>query len=269
MSKPLIKPLFNPLFRFRDREIDLIHDYWNDGGSILLTGIRRTGKSEVLKAALYRYAQAGHAVGHLDVQDYDDLSRFYQDILKILIQHAPPSFKSALAEFLQKTVGLPDALARWIRAQVSEVSIPGVLDITLTPAGEQLVRYWQPLVEQLANALAVQDRTTLPVIGIDELPFMLENLSQARVPLQELKVMLASLRKLRDAGLRLVVAGSISFENLLSLHEIPHTVLGGFFRLSIPTFSRDEAASYLAERLDGTIAASPEAIAYVSSSACL
>lgn len=40
-------------------------------------------------------------------------------------------------------------------------------------------------------------------------------------------------------------------------------MLGGFFRLSIPTFSRDEAASYLAERLDGTIAASPEAIAYV------
>jgi len=245
--------LFNPKFRFRAKEIALIHDCWEQGGSILLTGIRRTGKSEVLKAALHRLALAGHPVGHLDVQDYDSLARFYQDLLEILLRHAPITVRDRLGELVKGAAGLPDALACWIRGQISEVNVAEMLELKLNPPAEQLLRYWQPLVEELASAMAVhEDARTLPVIGIDELPFMLENLLRAGVETRELTIMLASLRKLRAAGLRLIVAGSISFENLLTLNDIPHTVLGGFSRQSIPPFSREEAAIYLREELAGS-----------------
>lgn len=253
--------LHNPHFRFREDEIARIHHCWADGQSVLLTGIRRTGKSEVLKAALYRHALAGHAVEHLDVQDQNSLPRFYQDLLQALVKALPVGAGERLREVLLKLKGVPTGMANWLRGQISQVSVPDVVDVVLTPpTDEQLVRYWQPLVEQISEVLAAHDAQTLPVIGIDELPFMLENLMRAGVSADELVIMLASLRKLRDAGLRLIIAGSISFENLLTLRSIPHTVLGGLSRQHIPPFTRAEAQSYLAEKLQGQPAGEEEVL---------
>lgn len=252
--------LHNPRFRFRLDEIARIHHCWSQGQSVLLTGIRRTGKSEVLKAALHRYALAGNTVGHLDVQDQNSLPRFYQQLLETLLREVPAS----VGETLMKAAGrIPSGLMGWLRQHVRTVGLPEIVEIELAPPDEQLVRYWHPLVEQIATSLAAHDPMSLPVIGIDELPFMLENLLNAGTDTQEIIIMLASLRKLRDAGLRLIVAGSISFENLLTLRSIPHTVLGGLSRLSIPPFSRDEAKEYLEEALKGKPASEAAAIELV------
>ncbi len=248
---PIPHHLHNPRFRFRDDEIARIHHCWSDGQSVLLTGIRRTGKSEVLKASLYRYAQAGNAVGFLDVQNQNSLPRFYQDLLQTLLQASPSGVGDKLVELMGTLARVPNSLANWIRGQIRRVDIPEIVGVELAPPDEQLVRYWQPLVEQISTVLAEHEPQTLPVIGIDELPFMLENLIKAGVSADELTVMLAGLRKLRDAGLRLIIAGSISFENLLTLRDIPHTVLGGLARQSVPPFSRSEAHTFLEEKLRG------------------
>ena len=252
MTPHLAQRLNNPRFRFRNEEITRIHHCWAEAQSVLLTGIRRTGKTEVLKAALHRYAQAGNAVAHLDVQDQNSLPRFYQDLLEALLNAAPPTLGERLLEVMGQVRRVPTAVTIWLRGQVRKVSIPDTLEVELTPAPDsELVRYWQPLAEQIGSVLAEHEPSQLPVIGLDELPFMLENLIRAGVSTAELTIMLASLRKLRDAGLRLIIAGSISFENLLTLQNIPHTVLGGLARHNIPPFSVDEARLYLAEKLQG------------------
>jgi hypothetical protein len=253
---PLYSRLHNPNFRFRETEIERIEYCWSQGQSVLLTGIRRTGKSEVLKAALCRLAITGRAVGYMDVQDQNSLPRFYQQLLQTLLSEAPPSLGEKLNEAMSTVARLPNDLMKWVRGQISKVSIPEIVEFELAPPDEQLLRYWQPLVEQVATVLAQHDSQTLPVIGIDELPFMLENLLREGAAQKEIIIMLASLRRLQAAGLRLIIAGSISFENLLSLHNIPHTVLGGLSRQPIPPFTRNEAASYLTERLAGRPAGS-------------
>jgi len=247
--RSLYSQLHNPHFRFREVEIARILHCWSQGQSVLLTGIRRTGKSEVLRAALCRYAQAGNSVGHMLVESQNSLPRFYQQLLETLLREAPASVGEKLNEAMIGVARLPDNLMKWVRGQISKVSVPDILEVELTPPEEQLLRYWQPLAEQVAMVLAMHDPQKLPVIGIDELPFMLENLLREGVAPKEIIIMLASLRSLRDAGLCLIIAGSISFENLLSLRDIPHTVLGGLSRLSIPPFTREEAAKYLAEFL--------------------
>lgn len=248
---PLHSRLHNPQFRFREAEIARILHCWSQGQSVLLTGIRRTGKSEVLKAALCRYAQTGSAAGHMLVESQNSLPRFYQQLLETLLREAPLSVGEKLNEAMTGVARLPDNLMNWVRGQISKVKVPDIVEIELAPPEDQLLRYWQPLAEQVASVLAGHDRQSLPVIGIDELPFMLENLLREGIEPKEIIIMLASLRSLRDAGLRLIIAGSISFENLLSLRDIPHTVLGGLSRQSIPPFSRGEASSYLAEFLAG------------------
>jgi hypothetical protein len=248
---PLYSRLHNPNFRFRETEIERIEYCWSQGQSVLLTGIRRTGKSEVLRAALCKLAYAGKAVGYMDVQDQNSLARFYQQLLETLLREVPPGLGEKLSEAMTGMARLPDSLMKWVRGQIRTVSIPEIVEIELAPPDEQLLRYWQPLLEQVATTLEQHDRQSLPVIGIDELPFMLENLIREGVEQKEIIIMLASLRRLRDAGLRLIIAGSISFENLLTLRDIPHTVLGGLSRQPVPPFSRPEAFKYLAEFLAG------------------
>lgn len=231
-------------FRYREQELARILHCWGQGQSVLLTGIRRTGKSALMKAALARHYEAGGAVGFLDVQDCISLQDFYHDLLRLL----PASVWSQLADALSEVKSVPDRLLGWFRAHVDKVSVAGTA-IDFNPPEDALTRYWQPLVEKLEQVLGAHNRDQLPVIGIDELPFMLENLLQRGVDAKELTVMLGSLRKLRDAGLRLIIAGSVSMENLLTLNGIPHTILGGLSRETVPPFSREEARGYLQERL--------------------
>jgi len=242
----VIAHLKNPRFRFREKELALILDSWKNDESVLLTGIRRTGKSELAKAALVRHADAGGQIGFLNVADYVSLHDFYRDLLREM----PKSLVSELGKALKSAGTVPDKLLTWIRSHFSKAEVLGQ-GVEFKTA-EVLPRYWQPIVDALEQVISRHPSGELPVLGIDELPFMLENLIRAGVSDGELTVALASLRKLRDAGLRMVIAGSISMENLLTLHGIPHTVLGGLARVPVPPFSREEARLFLEERLLGT-----------------
>lgn len=104
-----------------------------------------------MKAALYRYAQQGQSVSYLDVQDEDNLARFYQNLLTALLTHLPVTLKDQLSTALGGALKLPDSLSRWVRQQISKVSIPDVLEIELQPQQEQLLRYWKPLTDQIAT----------------------------------------------------------------------------------------------------------------------
>lgn len=121
-------------------------------------------------------------------------------------------------------------------------------------APENLSRHWTSVQTELINVVQAQASDALPVIGIDELPLMLQNLMERNVATAELLVLLSGLRKLRDAGLRLVIGGSISTENLLTLLEIPHSVLGGLWREDVLPFTYEQAQTYLERELRGSTA---------------
>jgi len=243
-------PPHNPTFMFRNSEITRILDAISQGKSVLLTGIRRTGKTSVVKEVLHQQTEFS-PVMYLDVQDYVSLDAFYRDILKEM----PKSVIEKLSISLSKTHQIPDRLFNWIRGHIDQVGVAGN-EVDFNPPENSLSRYWETLVDQLATIISQHENSEIPVIGIDELPFMLENLLERDVPKEDLTVTLASLRKLRDSGLRIILAGSISMENLLDLNGIPHTVLGGLWRELIPPFTEDEARIYLQENLKGTFASS-------------
>jgi len=202
----------------------------------------------VVKEVLHQQTEFS-PVMYLDVQDYVSLDAFYRDILKEM----PKSVIEKLSISLSKTHQIPDRLLNWIRGHVDQVEVAGN-EVDFNPPDNSLSRYWETLVDQLATILSQHESSEIPVIGIDELPFMLENLLERDVPKEDLTVALASLRKLRDSGLRIILAGSISMENLLDLNGIPHTVLGGLWRELIPPFTEEEARFYLQENLKGTFA---------------
>lgn len=245
-------------FMFRRQELKRILSALRDGRSVLLVGIRRTGKTRLMKEALRQQKEFG-PVYYLDVADYTQLYAFYRDLLSAM----PKGVMNAALDLLKCAGNLPNTVMNWLRNHVDKVSGLGVeVDLNAPEDQERLVRYWESVVKALLEILEKTPHDQLPVVAIDELPFMLENLLKRGVSTDEITVTLASLRKLRDAGLRMLIGGSISLENLLSVSNIPHTVLGGLTREVLPPFTQAEAHEYLQINLEGCAAqeAIPEAL---------
>lgn len=247
----------NPHFMFREAELERVLDRLAEGQSVLLVGIRRTGKTEVLKEAYARLPEPPYKTEavFLDVQDYTSLATFYSDLLRAMPSDVMDHLQQALASLRL----VPSKLGNWIRGQFDKVSAEGV-DIEFRAPDQELQRYWEPIVEQLAKILAKTPTANLPVIIIDELPFFIENLLDRGYKPHDIEVLMASLRKLRSNGLRFVIAGSINLDALLDSLHIPKTVLGGLWRETLPPFTADEAKTYLEHRLCNTTAANAEYI---------
>jgi hypothetical protein len=206
-----------------------------------------------MKEALQRLKAESQPVHYMDVSDYTELYAFYRDVLEAM----PKGVMDICMDVLKQARSLPTAMMDWLKSHVDKVSGLGVeIDLNAPENQQQLVRYWESVSKALLQALGNTPPKDIPVFAIDELPFMLENLFNNGASGHEITVALASLRKLRDAGLRMVIGGSISLENLLTLHKIPHTVLGGLRREGLPPFTRDEARDFLQARLSGHTGAS-------------
>ena len=72
----------NPKFRFRSRELQLAQLKLQQGDSLLITGLRRIGKSWCIKQALSGITNADYA--YLDVQKFSTPAELIQAIIEVL-----------------------------------------------------------------------------------------------------------------------------------------------------------------------------------------
>jgi len=232
-------------FKFREQEIYKIHQYLNENKSILIVGIRRIGKSCLVNEALYRYSEEFNVMTHyIDVQDYIKLEDFYSDLFSII----PRTYMDIAIKSLVDTHKIPTKVMDWIKNNFGSVKVPGVGEVTLNESNTAIDGYWKEISEALLHTLQESRVDNLPVVGIDELPFMLENLMKRGVSSDAITIALSTLRKLRNSGLRMVISGSISLDNILELYQIPSTVLGGLESIKISPFTRKQSERYLREK---------------------
>ena len=142
------KLIHNPQFMFRDAELERILAQLRQNKSVLLTGIRRTGKTQVVKEALFRFQQSGGEAHYLDVQDYVSLQAFYRDLLAVM----PQSIKQKLNDKLSEIGAVPSKLLNWLSAHVGKVGAAG-FTVEMSGTDNSLTRYWEVFADQLAIIL--------------------------------------------------------------------------------------------------------------------
>ncbi len=247
---------FRPVRNFMHREAELarIARTVADGNSVLLVGIRNTGKTQVIKAALTQHQQTHahgeHLAAMLDVQALRSLSDFYAELLGTL----PRPILKQMVDRATAISHLPDKLLAGLRKHIQEVGVAG-MSLKLTDP-QHLSDNWRTLHSALELTVAAQctahGPNSLPLLGIDELPFMLQELLQRQPAKADVTALMAELRTLRNAGLRLLLGGSVSLENLLTLNDISHTVLGDLRRETVPPFTLVQAQAFLKVTLAGS-----------------
>ena len=225
----------NPKFRFRSRELRLAQLKLRQGDSLLITGLRQIGKSWCIKQALSGITDTDYA--YLDVQKFSTPGELIQAIIEAL----PEGRKQNLTYALEKLQGAPEKLINALKRHLKSAKALS-LGVEFT---ETLEADWQILAEPLSKLDNWSD--TPFILALDEMPFFLENMLDKGYSVADCKLVLAFLRTWRDQGVRMVMGGSVSLENMLLAEGIPRSVLGGLEILEVHPFTAEEMTHWLDE----------------------
>lgn len=229
-------------FMFRTREVRLAKRSLLDGSSLLIKGWRRIGKSSLLVEARRQLDEEGGATClYIDVQELQSISEFFTAFLNAL----PQNKLQQLRGFWDGAKRLPGKLMDAIQRRIRSANAGGGGFEAGIEFEKDIRDYWEPLktsVEMLAREhLAAGTRL---VLLVDELPFFLENMHRKTRNADDIRLVLATLRAWRNAGLAMAIAGSVSIEAFLEDLKIEGLVINDLTRIDLQPLGDAEAIEF-------------------------
>jgi hypothetical protein len=188
-------------------------------------GLRRIGKSTLREYAIERFQAEGRPYAFIDGQGLHSLS----DLLSRLFRAMP-----AKQNFGQRVLGA--IAAGPVRIAVEAVSKGLDHDQSAIPA------YWQLLSEAIRKAL--QNEGPKPVLVIDEFTYIVENMIKKGAG-ADVDRLLASMREWRDAGMTMLLTGSIGLTGLARRHDINLEHVNDLQPFDIPELTDAEARAFI------------------------
>lgn len=198
-------------------------------GGVKMFGLRRIGKSTLRRYVIEKMQLAGKPVAFFDAQGLHSI----QDLLGALLGALPreSDLKGRVLGFIAK-----DSPIR----KVLEALASG------TKTGEALVSaYWREAYNGIRDTL----RATSPplLLVIDEFSFLLKNILE-RNPKEgrdEVDQLLAAMREWRDAGMKMLLTGSIGVTALSRRYGLGREHLNDLLPFDVPELTEDEAREFI------------------------
>lgn len=204
------------------------------GNGARLLGLRRIGKSTEALACIERLAaRPGLHLVSLDAQGITSEAKLLLDILAAL-----PS--QGLRERVTRLIGAENAIAHGVREALQK--------FTGMPA--DIEAYFVPIALAAERAFEAQDGL---VLVIDEFPWLCRSIleSDPAKGRSRVDVLLATLRRWRAKGVRMMLLGSIGMAALGRQHGLDLNHLNDLQMLEVPPLTPDEAADLVAALVQG------------------
>jgi hypothetical protein len=238
-------PVSGADFKFRATEIALATQSLADGTSLLVKGWRRIGKSSLLveTARVLGETPATTPI-YLDVQDMKSLSEFFSGFLRML----PADRVQWLRKQWDAARLVPGRILDAMQRRIRKVSAGGGGFEGGLELDASVREYWEPLnesVERLAREQLAQGNRI--ILLIDELPFFLENMHRQTKNVDDIRIVLATLRAWRNAGLTMAIAGSVSIQLFLEDLEIEGLVINDLQHVDLQPLALAEAEALVGQ----------------------
>ncbi len=172
------------------------------------------------------------------MQELTSISEFFAAFLKALPQNKMQQLRGVWDSALRVPGKVMDA----IQSRIRSASAGGGGVKAAVEFEKDIQDYWEPLkasVEILARENLKAG--TRIVLLVDELPFFLENMYRKNSNVDEIRLVLATLRTWRNAGLAMAIAGSVSIEAFLEDLAIEGLVINDLTRIDLKPLVRAEA----------------------------
>lgn len=205
-----------------------------EGGSASLFGLRRIGKSSIMREAARHLRTRDYRCVMLNTEGMSGPGRLLVD----LVQNLDPRLRDKIATAWAENGSLSGALKRLAAVIRSEP--------TDTANHEKDFRdFWEPLTQTVERQ--IRERGERIVLFIDELPFFLGDQMEKGATKQNVIDILATLRRWRQDGgiMSQVLTGSIGMAGFLRLHGIDRDHNNDAPGIHIPPLDPEDAASFL------------------------
>ena len=167
LSYSYMRPLKNLRFRFRQRETQLLINKLRAGDSVLISGLRRIGKTWVIKEALSGIDPDEADIAYLDIEKFNDPA----DLIKAILDNMPKDMRERVKIGLEKVLDLPDEGLGWLKKHFASIEAGGV-GIELTGAVRKDWRTLALRLEQIVTNQSSTGQSSTPyILALDEVPF--------------------------------------------------------------------------------------------------
>lgn len=201
---------------------------FNGGAGIKMFGLRRIGKSTLRLHLQQEIEKSNGQVAFIDGQGLHSLAAFLKALSGATRQ------KDGQGEgLLRRALGaLADGPANDLLAAIDTGN--SFEDATLSA-------YWQAVSTAIKTALAEGDR---PVVIIDEFSYIIQNMVTSERA-GEVDQLLGSMREWREAGMKMLLTGSIGITQLARRKGIDLEHLNDLQPFAVPELEQDEARSFI------------------------
>jgi hypothetical protein len=224
-------------FMFRDYEKNYCINSLKEGNSILILGIRRTGKSSLMKEVARLMNMEGYKIIIIDCQDCHKPSELFLEILKSL----PKDTFQKFTEYISTIKGIPKSI-------IDVFNVESIKGFGVDLKFDQKIRdYWIPISRSVENILLNNGEKI--ILFLDELPYFFENLidptNKGNFSEVEVKQILATLRSWRNEGIQMFLCGSLNIRYFLNSNSVSEKLLAGLSSIDMSLFSENEAKELL------------------------
>lgn len=234
------QPVSGEDFHGRNEFIQHLKGILISKNSFILLGLRRTGKSSVLKEVvrLIKKESNDYVLIDLNCETYVSIQDLYKNIYLAL----PHSWRDKMRKTLTETRRIPMKLIDFITDHIEEVDLPYVGSVKLR---NDAISYANPLKEELTAFFKKEAKHIILIV--DELPFLFENISEKNTEATKLEIemILTTLRSWRDIGISQAICGSLNLHLQLESLGVSRKLLGGLITQSLPKYTQAEAKSLL------------------------
>lgn len=231
-------PVRGDQLKFREKDVSEITNRLSVGNSVLLIGLRRIGKSSVMYGVLDQ-APKDWTISYHNLQG----KRTPSDFFNVLLQSLPKGKKEKVVAYWSQAKTIPNRTINYIKSHFNKLS-GGTIT---TEFQSSIIDYWQPLTQGIEYV--IKDTKNPVIIILDELPVYIEHMLKNGTSPLAVEEILGQLRNWRDSynNFRLFVGGSISFDRIISKHNISASTISDFSRYPLGPFTREEAERFLLE----------------------
>lgn len=198
---------------------------FNGGAGIKMFGLRRIGKSTLRLHLQDKLKEGGLQVAFIDGQGLHSLAAFLKG-LSLATKQEGGLWNKALGALADGPAR--DALTALNRGEKYESAA--------------LSAYWQSVSTAIKSALEAGER---PVLIVDEFSYLVQNMVTANSA-SDVDKLLGSMREWREAGMKMLLTGSIGVTQLARREKLNLEHLNDLQSFSVPELSETEAQNFIA-----------------------
>jgi hypothetical protein len=233
-------PVRGKHLKYRDSDIAQILSRLNAGNSILLIGLRRIGKSSVMRGIVDRAPDSW-------ITSYQDMQhkKWPADIFTAFITMFHKNHRKQFQTYVSQLKTLPGRVSDMITKYIKSIGT-GDLGIDLE-FNQSIIEYWNPLIKGIEKIITSIHDPILLVL--DEFPVYIELMLKAGCSPEIVQRILGLLKDWRSTfhHFRMVAGGSISLDRILAKNTIHGATINDFSRYLLEPFKRSEAKALLDE----------------------